>query len=290
LAVTPPAHEEHDESEEAHPEEEGEAQDAEARALDEPTEVHRFDCPERGDTMSTLSALKQWQGTVTAASAQGDEAEATATTGTPDRTGDRVLPSGADLAAFWKNPVLLPAHDYKAVPIGTVTSINMTGDGMRVRWRWNADDEQGGRYKRAWDGGFLRALSIGFRPLQTSPNAFGGYDFHKWELLEISVVAIPANPEATRHLAALGLWSESLEFPPGMTPERFVQLCRDAVQRGIREYVDQTVRRFAHRSGSDRDKPILTLDPPAHVQRAHRGNLVGREPDVLILSDERGRR
>jgi hypothetical protein len=45
--------------------------------------------------------------------------------------------------------------------------------------------------------GVLRALSVGFAPIEMEPNGKGGFNFNKWELLEVSVVAVPANPGAT---------------------------------------------------------------------------------------------
>jgi len=45
--------------------------------------------------------------------------------------------------------------------------------------------------------GVLRALSVGFDPVEVEPNGKGGFNFNKWELLELSIVAVPANPGAT---------------------------------------------------------------------------------------------
>lgn len=45
--------------------------------------------------------------------------------------------------------------------------------------------------------GLRAATSIGFRPLETEPLREGGLRFKKWELLELSLVAVPAAPGAT---------------------------------------------------------------------------------------------
>ena len=45
-------------------------------------------------------------------------------------------------------------------------------------------------------GGVLNAVSIGFSPIESEPIKGGGWRYTKWELLEISVVAVPANPNA----------------------------------------------------------------------------------------------
>jgi hypothetical protein len=239
--------------------------------------------------------VKHWIGTVEASSARGDEAEATATTGGLDRTSDIVRPEGAETEHYERNPVIFYGHAHTgadSVPIAMATALGRTGDGWRIRWRWNTDEKYdlAQRVRRAWDGGFLRTLSIGFKPLRWEPNAAGGTTFTAWEWLETSIVPIPANAEASRELKALGLWAEPLEFPTDMRPQDFVRMCRDAVQRGLKEYIDTVVRhRLAHRGGSDPDREVLTLDPPLqHIRRAHAGNLVG-EKHIFFLDGERRR-
>jgi hypothetical protein len=82
-----------------------------------------------------------------------------------------------------------------------------------------------------------------------------------------------------------------------MRPQDFVRMCRDAVQRGLKEYIETVVSyRLAHRGGSAPDREVLTLDPPVrHVERAHLGHvgpvLRRFRPDehVLILDEERRR-
>ena len=44
--------------------------------------------------------------------------------------------------------------------------------------------------------GVLRAVSVGFDPIEFKPNKAGGLDYDKWELMELSLVAVPANPGA----------------------------------------------------------------------------------------------
>jgi HK97 family phage prohead protease len=109
------------------------------------------------------------------------------------------------------------------LPIGTVTQLTVEPSrGLRARWRWLAGDEFADRVKNAWDQGIIRAASIGFMPLESTPNTSHGRDHRRWELMEISLVAIPANAEATRQLKALGL-----------TPVGLPQNVIDAIRRGI---------------------------------------------------------
>jgi hypothetical protein len=47
-------------------------------------------------------------------------------------------------------------------------------------------------------------VSVGFDPIGVEPNGKGGYNFNKWELLELSIVSVPANPGATVFARAFG--------------------------------------------------------------------------------------
>lgn len=132
----------------------------------------------------------------------------TVSTVAPDRDGDIVRPEGMRADQFLRNPVLLWAHDYSSLPIGTVTALNvLEGKGVEARFRWLDGDPMAARVRNAWDQGVVRAASIGFKPLTWEPLK-AGYDITGWELLELSLVPVPANPEAVRTLKGLGLIAE----------------------------------------------------------------------------------
>jgi HK97 family phage prohead protease len=162
---------------------------------------------------------KQWFGTVTAGTrSPAGEPEMTISTADRDRQGTHVHPEGARVDHFLRNPVLMYGHDYTSIPIGTVTELEVVpGAGMRMRWRWLEGDEFADRVRNAWDQGIVRAASIGFQPLVAKPNRTGELDYLEWELLEVSLVPVPANPYAVRQLQALGLPVTTL--PP--SPQRF---------------------------------------------------------------------
>lgn len=118
-----------------------------------------------------------------------------ASTVTPDRMLDVVEPDGAEYVL----PVpLLMGHDHDA-PIGNVTAIRGTGTGLTIKAQL-APAGVSERIDEAWrmvKSGVLRGLSIGFRPLESEPLKTGGRRFKRWELMELSVVAVPANREAS---------------------------------------------------------------------------------------------
>ena len=121
-----------------------------------------------------------------------------------DREGDRVKPEGGDFSKYLKNPILVWSHDYKEIPIGSVTQLEVVpGEGVKASWKWLKDDLFADRIKNAWDQGVVRASSIGFIAHQTEPNETGGRDINQWEMLELSLCAIPMNPEAVRALKSV---------------------------------------------------------------------------------------
>lgn len=126
----------------------------------------------------------------------------TATTPTPDRMGDIVEPLGIS----FKNPLpLLHQHDSRA-PVGFVKFDKPTKSGINFEARIPKIDEPGllkDRVDLAWQeikAGLVRAVSIGFRPTETSMLDDGGFRFISSEVLELSLVTIPANAEATIQL------------------------------------------------------------------------------------------
>jgi hypothetical protein len=125
------------------------------------------------------------------------------TTPSLDRDADRVLPMGARLEAYLRNPVVQWGHGY-AEPwqtIGRTTDMSVSEAGIDALFelREPAHDADPQHIVRAlWEQRFINTASIGFKPLAVAPNEAGGMDFTAWELFEWSLVPIPANRDAVR--------------------------------------------------------------------------------------------
>jgi HK97 family phage prohead protease len=129
---------------------------------------------------------------------------------------------GWDLAAYTKNPVMLWAHDSCSPPVGRAVAIGAAAGALRAKAEFTPADLYpfGAMVGRMVREGFLNATSVGFRPLKYGYNAERGdyaMDFEKQELLEFSVVPVPANPEALVSAKAAGIdlapmikWAESI--------------------------------------------------------------------------------
>jgi HK97 family phage major capsid protein/HK97 family phage prohead protease len=124
--------------------------------------------------------------------------EGIASTPSTDRMGDIVEPLGAK---FSLPMPLLWQHD-ATQPVGEVTFAKPTKDGIPFKARIAKFDEPGNlknRTDEAWDSvvsKLVRAVSIGFRPLDYEAMKDGGLRFKEWEWLELSLVTIPANMDA----------------------------------------------------------------------------------------------
>ena len=120
------------------------------------------------------------------------------------RDGMSVELDGMDFSNYEKNPVVLYAHDHTGrtdsggLPIGRTVRLARTGDGhIRADFEFLAGDSFAERVRNAWEKGFLRGASIGWRPLETRPSGRGVRAVRS-ELLEWSIVAVPADPDALR--------------------------------------------------------------------------------------------
>lgn len=126
-----------------------------------------------------------------------------ASTDAPDRYGDTVDQTGWDTASFEANPVLLWAHDYSKPPVGKVGQLDKSGNltARAIEFTPKEMNAFGAEVGAMVEAKFLNTVSVGFLPKAWEERydeggRFLGYHFKSAELLEISVVPVPANPQA----------------------------------------------------------------------------------------------
>jgi HK97 family phage prohead protease len=121
-----------------------------------------------------------------------------ATTPAVDRVGDVIDPLGVK----FKNPLAFLWQHQADKPIGTVKFDKPTKEGITFTAEMPKVDEPGAlkdRLDEAWQSmklGLVRAVSIGFRPIEYSFLDAGGIHFQEIEVFELSAVTIPAQAEA----------------------------------------------------------------------------------------------
>jgi HK97 family phage prohead protease len=170
--------------------------------------------------------------------------EGIASTPTPDRYQDIVEPLGAKYAL----PMPLLWQHKSDAPVGNVEFAKPTKEGIPFKARILSLNEEGAlkaRLDEAWQSvklGLIRAVSIGFRPIEMSFLDDGGVRYLSWEWLELSLVTIPANGEATINVV------RSL----------------DAIERAALG-----------------DDPVALTHPAAHIVRLNEDPSRAREPFVI---------
>lgn len=125
--------------------------------------------------------------------------EGYASTNDIDRSGD-VVPTNVwekGLVNYLKNPIILAQHDYDD-PIGRMVEHSIDGKGLWIKARISAAAEVFSLVKDK----VLTAFSIGFRILDAEYNSVADvFVIKDLELVEISVVSVPANQNTLFSLA-----------------------------------------------------------------------------------------
>ena len=125
-----------------------------------------------------------------------------------DRDGDILRANGVDFTNYMKNPVFLSFHNSREFPLGKVTKFWVEGNSVKAIVYFPTLEELSSNPEQAsekaklvdfcfhcYKTGMLNAVSVGFIPLEWIETE-KGFDILKWELLEFSAVAVPANQDA----------------------------------------------------------------------------------------------
>jgi len=136
----------------------------------------------------------------------------TISTDSVDRENDRLL-ANWELDNYNKGGSVLWGHDSRSTPMHVVAAPLRTwqeGGSLRSRAKFTPKDVNpvGYMVNQLIDFGALRSSSVGFLPKEwkiVDDEARHGYDFERLELLEWSVVPVPANPEAIVDAKAHGI-------------------------------------------------------------------------------------
>lgn len=128
-----------------------------------------------------------------------------ASTSNADRYGDIVNQNGWSLDQYRKNNVILLNHNASHLPIGRGEVAVVDGK-LMVDVEFDMGDPMAAEVARKVKAGFMGAVSVGFNAISSTPRSMLNQDspyyaprgefFEKAELLEISIVTIPANGDA----------------------------------------------------------------------------------------------
>ena len=127
--------------------------------------------------------------------ALGDGAfSATVTTSEVDRMGESIDTEGIGIDAYMKNPVVLYGHDYQGLPIGKTTKITAYKNKMVASFQLAVKEYPFAQTVADMiKGGYLNAVSIGGVVKEWNEKYT---EILQMEMVEFSVVPVPANPSA----------------------------------------------------------------------------------------------
>ena len=184
-----------------------------------------------------------------------------------DRYNEVIVAAGWRLDNYRKNPVVQNAHQYGDIlfTIGRATITEIRGDRLYQRIEFATDINPMARIAYGlYKGRFLNAVSVGFMPVRwedgTEKSNFNRR-FLEQELLEVSAVGIPANPNALQ----LGLRDGAIH------------------KSDLRQVLDLLCNNHSHGDCSHRREEVANL-PPTSTNRSNRGDEVA---DLSARSAER---
>jgi len=169
---------------------------------------------------------------------------------TPDRMGEVVMSAGWDVESFKRNPIALFSHDPKFV-IGKWANLRVDGTQLKghLQLAPKGISSRIDEIIALVDAGILKAVSVGFRPLKSEPlneNArgvdamFGPQRYLKQELVETSLVAIPANPNALAVAKSLNISPATIDLVFAGKGESRTGIKRRGLDGGKAETISRT--------------------------------------------------
>jgi len=151
---------------------------------------------------------------------QGPNLEFVLSDATMDSYGDIVDPNGWELARFRKNPIALFGHS-ASNPIGTWENVRVEAGKLKGRLIFAKEGTSAriDELRRLVEQKILRAVSVGFKPLDAEPmdpkQPWGPQKYKRQELLETSLVSVPANPAALSLAKSLNISDDTLKLAFG---------------------------------------------------------------------------
>lgn len=195
-----------------------------------------------------------------------------AASGKADRVGDIVKIEGIEYQNYLKNPVILWAHDHYALPVGKAVGVENNKGKLVMTIQFATAEEYAfaDTVYRMVLGGYLNGVSIGARVkeaewIKDEEGQIVGRKFTSLELLELSVVPIPADSKALVTAVKSGsvsceefeeCFTKTLEAPLDLPSENPVQIKTDEGESAsaeeealMKEQITQLEKRIADLEG-----------------------------------------
>ena len=180
---------------------------------------------------------------------------------TKDRDGEVIKASAWDLTNYLKNPVVQWAHDYTAPPIGKSPGINVFNGVLKLP----VEFPPAGVYEFAdivyslAKGGFISAVSVGFIPKGFERGKKEGdpsKTYTEVELLEVSIVPVPSNPDAIVSARDAGIITAK-QFAMLNPEQKTEEKPRTSSQEEIKDELDYVIELIKLDNFNDDNKVLL---------------------------------
>jgi len=239
--------------------------------------------------------------------------EGYASTTDVDRQGD-IVPASvweAGLKNYLRNPIILAQHDHDD-PVGRMVQHRIDGSGLWIKARISAAAEI---YNLVKDG-VLTAFSVGFRVLDAEYNAATElFVIKKLELVEISVVSVPANQNtlfslskafddadeynqfksqfAPKSESAKGLESSTeangiSQKEWKMNPEEIKQMVADAARAAVEQTTKAMQDAASAQAETERTKAAEEASLEARINARVKAAVEAATPAAAVQSGETG--
>lgn len=162
-----------------------------------------------------------------------------------DRYGTIIIPSGIEYSAYLKNPIVLAQHNADEWPIGKCLGFAMNGENLEATLQLHRITEEACEVADLVAAGYVKAVSVGIIPTESEEQTIDGKKvmiYTKSELVEFSVVSIPANRDALIKKSIKELFKSLKKVTRMLTPEQtqaitdnFLPILQDAALTYLRD-------------------------------------------------------
>lgn len=218
---------------------------------------------------------------------------------------DEVVEQSWDLERYGSNPVVLFAHQSRELPIGRATRVAVVNGQLEatIQFATAEMNPKADQVFRMVQAKMLNAVSVGFVPRDVRLEKRDGRDIYVLgdnELHEISVVPIPANPEALAKMKAKALAEAKVHAAPAAKEEYMKtveQLMAEIAERDSKYAAEKAVAdknladaqsalaaEKAVNSALDTQNKALVAERDAAVARAEKAEagLIEAEVEALV--------
>lgn len=175
---------------------------------------------------------------------------------TLDRYGDKMNPNGWKLENYLKNPVILAHHGYFDNPVGKALRVYVENEQLKFEIEFAPTDE-GKEMFMLYQKGYMHAFSVGYRTTKWGVPSEDEYTHMEMELLELSCVSVPANPNAVTDIKSFAphvgaIIDKCMDEP--------TQLTKKDVELIVAEKIDQHItKKEAEEVEQKADATLATL-------------------------------